>query len=533
MPHVLASPSPANTHKFFRRALLVTAAIIVAAVVLLMLRWPFGRAAVLQQLEEASLSKVDAGDFHSTYFPRPGCVLEHVTFQHDPKAGTAPLITVEKIRIEGSFSGLFSSHVKRVRADDMHIVIPPKGSGRGFQAPARSTIVIDELIADGAILEVQRHGGDQPLKFSFHNFDLSNIGSQGPATFRATFSNPEPHGEIITSGSFGPWNANDISKTPVSGDYRFEHADLGVFPGIAGLLFSSGKFSGVLGHIEVQGQTDVPHFAVTSSSHQVQLQTQFHAVVNGENGDTSLENVVATFWRTTVLSQGNVAAAPGQPGKNVSVELAAKDGRIQDILLLFAKSQRAPMSGVTSFHAQVFIPPGSRPFLEKVELKGDFGINAGTFTNSTTQQGVNHMSEGALFGQPDQKKSEKNQAEKNEENPETVLSDLNGRVLLKDGTARFSNLSFSVPGATARMQGTYNLITEKIDLHGTLQTESQPSKTTTGVKAAILKVLNPFFKKKPLGYVMPVKITGTYQHPLFGLDLGNSQDKKEAMKRTQ
>jgi hypothetical protein len=76
------------------------------------------------------------------------------------------------------------------------------------------------------------------------------------------------------------------------------------------------------------------------------------------------------------------------------------------------------------------------------------------------------------------------------------------------------------------MQGTYNLITERIDLHGTLTTVSQPSNTTSGVKAAILKVLSPFFKKKPVGYVMPVKITGTYEHPQFALDLMDSRDKQ-------
>lgn len=520
MQQVMVSTSSRNTKKFIMRALLAMAAIMVAAVVLLALRWPFSRAAVLKQLEDASLSKVNASAFHSTYFPRPGCVLEHVTFQHDPKAGVPPLITVEKIRIEESFSGLFGSHVKRIGAEGMHIVTPPRGTAERFQAPARSTIVIDELVADGAILEVQRKAGE-PLKFSFRNFDLSNIGSQGPASFRATFSNPEPPGEITTSGNFGPWNADDVGKTPVSGDYWFQHADLGVFPGIAGLLSSSGKFSGVLDHIAVQGQTDTPQFAVTSSSHQVQLQTQFHAVVNGENGDTFLEKVVATFWRTTVSSEGSVAARPGQPGKTASVELAVNDGKIQDILLLFAQSNRAPMSGITSFHAKVSIPPGPRRFLEKVELLGDFGINAGTFTNSTTQEGVNHLSEGTRFSQQNQ-----HAAEKTEDDPETVLSDLKGHVLLKNGTARFSDLSFSVPGATAQMQGTYNLITGKIDFHGTLQTESQPSKTTSGVKSLMLKVLNPFFKKKPAGYVMPVKITGTYEHPLFGLDLGDSQDKK-------
>lgn len=131
------------------------------------------------------------------------------------------------------------------------------------------------------------------------------------------------------------------------------------------------------------------------------------------------------------------------------------------------------------------------------------------------------MSEGALFGSQDRTK-----AEKKDEDSETVLSDLKGHVLLKDGIAQFSDLSFSVPGASARMQGTYDLISEKINLHGTLKTESQPSNTTSGVKSLMLKVLNPFFKKKRVGYVMPVKITGTYEHPLFGLDLVDSHNKK-------
>ena len=108
-----------------------------------------------------------------------------------------------------------------------------------------------------------------------------------------------------------------------------------------------------------------------------------------------------------------------------------------------------------------------------------------------------------------------------------MLSDLKGHVLLKGGTARFSNLSFSVPGALARFQGTYSLITEKIDLRGTLQTNSEVAKTTTGMKSMMLKVIEPFFKKKHVGYVVPVKIVGTYEHPLFGLDLSDRDDKKK------
>jgi len=41
---------------------------------------------------------------------------------------------------------------------------------------------------------------------------------------------------------------------------------------------------------------------------------------------------------------------------------------------------------------------------------------------------------------------------------------------------------------------------------------AEVSKTTHGIKALMLKVLDPFFKNKPTGYLAPVKITGTYDH---------------------
>jgi hypothetical protein len=178
---------------------------------------------------------------------------------------------VQRLRIEGSFPGLFSKHVKRIQAEGLRILIPARGSGEHFQAFKRSTFVIDDVIADGAMLEVaSRNPEKQPLQFSFHNFAFSNVGAPGPASFQAQFSNPEPPGEITTAGKFGPWNPDDVGTVTVSGDYLFQRADLAVFRGIAGELSSSGKFAGTLKRIEVQGATDTPRFTVTSSSHQVQ-----------------------------------------------------------------------------------------------------------------------------------------------------------------------------------------------------------------------------------------------------------------------
>jgi hypothetical protein len=74
--------------------------------------------------------------------------------------------------------------------------------------------------------------------------------------FQARPSNPEPPGEIITTGR-------------LSGEYLFQHADLGVFRGIDGLLSSAGKFSGTLSRIE-SGRDRYPelqsHIKLSSSA---------------------------------------------------------------------------------------------------------------------------------------------------------------------------------------------------------------------------------------------------------------------------
>jgi AsmA-like C-terminal region len=483
--------------------------------VLLGFYWPFRLDAVAKELADESDSKVTAGSFRATYFPHPGCVLEQVIFQHNPKKGASPLITVERITIRGTFTGIFARHVKLVLVEGMRILVPPLGS-EPFKTPPRSSVVIDDLIADGTVLEVaSRESGTPPLKFLFPGFNISDVGSNSPAVFKATLSNPEPPGEITTTGKFGPWNPGAVGKTAVSGDYRSEHADLGFFRGISGILASSGKYAGTLEHIEVEGSTNVPLFAVTRSSHHSPLRTQFQAVVNAENGDVFLQNVNASLGQTTIQTQGSIAEKPGQSGKTTSLTMASKDGKIQDLLLVVTKSSRAPMSGIVSFEAQVSIPPGESRFLKKLELQGDFGIDAGSFTKSDTQQEVNSLSQGAL-------KDKNHKPEDNDTSHQNVLSDLKGHILLRNGIATFSNLSFGVPGALAQMHGTYNLISEKIDFHGTLKTQAEVSKTTHGIKSLMLKALDPFFKSKPAGYLAPVKVTGTYDHPTFGLDLGDS-----------
>ena len=201
------------------------------------------------------------------------------------------------------------------------------------------------------------------------------------------------------------------------------------------------------------------------------------------------------------------------------IDLRVKQGRIEDVLGLFVKAPRAPMSGPVGLKAKVEIPSGSERFLERVKLRGTFGIDEGSFTKPQTQADVNRLSAGAR-GQ-------------NKDDPETVVTDLKGQVRLDNGSAKFTDMSFGVPGAAARLHGTYNIIDHRIDLHGQLQVETQISKTTTGVKALLLKVMDPFFKKRKRGEVVPVRLGGTYEHPQYGLDLNNDKSDKKDEPKTQ
>ena len=127
-------------------------------VLLMAFFWPFRLDAITKELADESDSKVTAGSFHATYFPHPGCILDQVIFQHNPGSGAPPLITIKQLTIRGTIAGIFANHVKLVVVEGMHILIPPLGSEH-FKTPPRSSVVIDDLVADGTILEVASRQG--------------------------------------------------------------------------------------------------------------------------------------------------------------------------------------------------------------------------------------------------------------------------------------------------------------------------------------------------------------------------------------
>ncbi len=503
-PHLVQRDSAPVGHSRRKRWLLIAAGCLALLVgifgILLTIKWPFTSPQVAQDLAEATSSKVEIQKFRPIYFPHPGGVAEGITFRHGNIA--TPLISIQRLTIRASYLGLLTKHISVLKADGMRVILPPFGTD-GDWSSASSKIIIDEFIADQSVLVVPpSEAGKEPVEFQVHEFSIHGLGSKHAMAYHAELTNPKPPGEIRSEGQIGPFQQGSIAKAAVNGAYTFDHADLGVLEGIAGTLTSKGSFRGPLDELKVEGATDTPNFSVTRSGHQHSLQTAFSAVVNAVNGDVFLNGVNAQLDHTSLVAQGSVAGQKGVKGKVTSVEFVVRGGHIQDLMLLFVRRPQSPLNGEISFHASTVVPPGPQPFLQKVRLQGDFGIAAAHFTNPQTQQSMSKLSKSAQ-GHPD------------DNDPTRVMSGLKGHVDVRNGTANFANLFFNVPGADIDMHGTYGLINQRINLHGTMRMQAKPSQATTGVKSFLMKVMDPFTNKDRGGVPIPVSITGTYDRPEY------------------
>jgi hypothetical protein len=486
--------------------------VIGSAGVLLLSWWPFTRDIVVKALQDKFSSTVEVKAFHGTYFP-PGCVAEGVTFRRNSARDNPPIATIEKLTIQGAYWEFFRTpkRVRRVRIEGLRIFVSPGSKRIGNAAPPGSpeqpALIIDRIIADGAVVEfASSQSGTEPLKFEIHELTLNSVADDRSMSFHAAVLNAKPPGEIRTDGQFGPLQPQDVGQSRLSGSYDFQRADLGGFSGIGGTLASTGKFNGVLEHFEIEGSTDTPDFQVTRSNHAVHLKTQFQGSVNGMDGDVSLQSVHAQLEQTSVVSHIEVARKATSEGKTISLGATEVQGRIQDWLRLLSKADPPAFTGTMNFRAHVLVPPGKRSFIERVSLQGDFGIDAASFVRSTTQEKVNNLSQLA-------------QGEKKNDDPASVVENLKGHVVLNHAIATFSDLSFSVPGALAHVHGTYGLLTEQVNLHGILQVDEKLSRGSKGVKSVLLKSVEPLFKKKNAGEIVPIKIGGTFSHPSYGLDV--------------
>ncbi|HEX5474321.1 MAG TPA: AsmA-like C-terminal region-containing protein [Vicinamibacterales bacterium] len=481
------------------------------------------RTSVLQQalmraVNDHLESDVELANFHVSTFPSLSVTGDGLRLRFQHQRGNPPLIEIAHFSVDGGILGLLHRprRFRTVRLQGLKINVPARGiqkdggnDASSSSSPREGRPIIDHLVSNDAELVIlPKTSGKEPKRFAIHTLQMESIGFDRAMPFGATLTNPTPRGSIETSGMFGPWRAADPGSTPLIGSYRFSHADLNTIHGLAGTLSSSGGFTGELARIDVKGKTHTPDFSVDVAGQPVPLDTTFHAIVDGLNGDTELERVDGRFLHTSLVARGAVVGGPRHHGRTVKLDVAMADGRIEDVLKLAVKSATPVMTGALSLHTKLLLPPGEEKVADRLQLDGRFDVATAHFSSAEVRGKLREL-------------SARSRGKDVSEVDARVVSNLRGRFTLGHGVVRFSSLEFTVPGADVRLAGTYGLRTGALDFHGTLRMRATVSQAAGGgIKSWLLKVIDPLFRKKGAGAILPIKITGTREAPKFGVDIG-------------
>ena len=424
-------------------------------------------------------------------------------------------------------------HISVVELKGLNVHLPPKshfehgaardtgrsesaGKPRGAAGLVRFEVETMECTGAELVLETSKPG-KLPLKFAIAHLRLTNIASGGAMGFDAELTNPKPVGTIHATGSFGPWQTADPGESPLAGDYRFEHADLASFKGIAGILSSTGHYEGTLRDLTVDGQTQTPDFRLTHFGAAMPLTTRFHARVDGTNGDTWLEPVDATLGHSHFSARGQIVRVPGPVvegaqqygGHDIALTVNVDRARIEDFLRLASRSGKVLLTGDVTMKTSLHIPPGPAPVHERLVLNGSFVLDKARFASAKIQGRITELS---LRGQgrPGDVKTT---------DPASILSHMQSSFQLAAGVITLPALDYTVPGAQIQLKGTYGLEGGALNFEGTAKMEASVSRMVGGWKGLLLTPADRHFKKEGAGTEVPIHIEGTREQPKFAIGL--------------
>ena len=480
------------------------------------------RAPVLQQklietLNEQLDAEVELANFDVKTFPTLRIHGDNLKLRLKGQQQPAPFIEIRHFEVSGGLFGMLRKQRRftKVELDGLVITIPPrtrddKDAGvKTATAVDDGPVLIDRVDAkDAKLIIVPKNPFKEPKVFAIHDLQLESVGFSRAMPFIATLTNPIPEGEIATKGTFGPWIKHDPGLTPLNGTFTFERANLDTIKGIGGILSSTGSFGGHLDEIEVKGKTSVPNFSIDVGGTPVPLHTEYHAVVDGTNGDTYLKQVKARLNDTPIEVSGAIESHPGVKGRSVTLDMAIKDGAMQDVLKLAVKSRKPVMTGRIALKAKLVLPPGKASVSDRLQLAGHFALEQTRFTDPGVQEQLAMLSRRARGKKPDEPVGK-------------ILSEMRGRFTLRDGVLRLHPLGFDLPGADVHVSGFYGLRSEQVEFAGTLSMAAPVSKVMGGgIKGFFLKPFDPIFRKNGKGAVIPITIKGQRENPKFGLDWG-------------
>jgi hypothetical protein len=516
---------------------------------------PMLRAQIVAGLEQKFHAHVELDSFHMSLTGGlraeghglriwPPSQVQGVTVP--PSSAGQPLIAIDDFRFRAPlhYSPNQPLRLSIVELRGLVVDLPPashfvpvtgeKPSGRAGGDTVKKALFhfeLDSLACTDAVLRLETSKpGKLPLVFRISSLKLTDIQPAGAMDFTADLVNPRPTGTIRTTGKFGPWSVDDPGQSAIQGQYTFDNANLGDFKDIAGTLHSTGRYTGTLRELAVNGVADVPNFALTHFGTAMPLRTQFNARVDATNGDTWLQPVNAILGESHFTVEGQVVrvplsegeAAPGQnpntnpraepptKGHDISLTVNVPQGRMEDFLRLVSKSGTPMLTGVLNLKTSLDIPPAKEPVHLRIMLKGTFLLQDAQFTSSKIQDRVNELS---LRGQGLTKAKDKSGASPAQSTMQSSFAMANGVVTLPD-------LVYQVPGANIALNGTYELDGGGLDFAGKAKMQATVSQMIGGWKGALASPLDRFFKKDGAGTEVGIRIGGTRDDPHFEFDLG-------------
>ena len=476
------------------------------------------RPATIALLEDRFESDVELSSLKVSMVPALRIRGEGLKLRKKGRTDIPPLIAIRAFTISADVRELWERRIDRVHLEGLEIVVPPRrgadmpgprpaaAPNTAFSGDTAPDAFIKELVTEDSHLAIMsKHEGKAPRVFELRKIRFENFRFSQPSAFEADLSNPTPKGDIAVIGSFGPWQADEPSSTPIAGSFLF-NADLATIKGIGGSLHAEGQFSGPLDYIRTSGKTRTQDFYLSSGGEKFPLAVDYDAVVDGTNGDTRLERVDGTLGTSRITARGEIVRVEGVKGHRITLDTTTTGGRLEDFVKLTTRVKSSPLTGIVNVKAKLDIPPGEPEVIERINLDGTFDVASAKFTSESIQDKVDEL-------------SRRGQGRPTDETIDNVASNLRGSFQLQDARMTLRALSFRVRGAEVRMAGTYHTQREVLDFKGTLRLQARVSQTQTGWKSLVLKVFDPMLDGEGAGTVLPISITGTRDQPKFGADL--------------
>jgi len=509
-------PSPNNNseaegrHARRRRRLLIlliaVAVLVCVTGELIARHWPYSDRMVVPSLEDTFKTRVSVQRFRRFYFPA----------HPENRAGAPPLAMVRSMTITGRYTDLLfrPHHIDMIQLEGLQVRVPP-ASERKFNWSGdseESKATVGSVTARDATLEIANDDSKEPLRFDVHDLRLNSVAARAPIDYEVRMRNPMPRGELESKGTVGPWVAGQLERTPLHGNVKLKDAKLDDIPGIGGTLQSEEKFGGTLDAVDVRGNATSADFHLKTAQHKIALSAHFQVIVDALIGEARIRELTAKLGQTPFHAQGSVTKNAKLGRRETVVDFTVARGRVEDAMWLFNSAAKPPMMGPASGSAHVRVPKFGKGFLSELELNGKFKIADGYFQEHT-QTKVNRLSA----------RAQGMKMNEGAEEPEVAVEALDSVVTIRNGSAFFPELFFLIPGAHARLQGTYNLESHELKMEGNLWTLATISQESNGIKSVLLKPIDPLFKWKHAGARVGVTLSGDVDEPKIGVILTRDQ----------